>query len=107
MPSYIHKESHNEIIDASPAGRFFAEPVPTCLRFFANKDEEYRMLLPFVKDGLDRGNRAFHIIEDGRDADHLHRLSEVGIDVAAERVAGSSPSSWGHPALESILSSAG
>lgn len=43
-----------------PAGSLLSRFRHVC-GFFANKDEEYRMLLPFVKDGLDQGDRAFHI----------------------------------------------
>ena len=30
--------------------------------FFHNPDEEYRVLLPFIKDGFERGEKAFHIV---------------------------------------------
>src|SRR5207244_1002515 len=30
--------------------------------FFHNKEEEYRVLLPFIKEGFEQGDRAFHII---------------------------------------------
>lgn len=51
--------------------------------FFANKEEEYRVLLPFIKEGLEQGDRAFHIVDGGRHSDHLRRLEEGGVDVAA------------------------
>ena len=28
--------------------------------FFHTQDEKYRMLLPFIKEGFDRGEKAFH-----------------------------------------------
>jgi len=31
--------------------------------FFHNPDEEYRVLLPFIKDGFERGEKAFHIVD--------------------------------------------
>ena len=31
--------------------------------FFNNPDEEYRVLLPFIKEGFDRGHKAFHIVD--------------------------------------------
>ena len=54
--------------------------------FFHKKDEEYQVLLPFVKEGFEQGHKAFHIVDpEHRDA-HLRRLNEAGIDVAeAER----------------------
>jgi hypothetical protein len=54
--------------------------------FFHRKEEEYRVLLPFIKEGFDQGDRAFHIIDPRHRPEHLRRLHEVGIDVdEAER----------------------
>src|SRR6266487_4060784 len=40
--------------------------------FFRDPEEEYKVMLPFIKDGFDRGDRAFHIVDpvlrDGQDA---------------------------------------
>jgi hypothetical protein len=49
--------------------------------FFHSKDEEYRVLMPFVKAGFEQGDRAFHVVDPGHRADHLRRLEEEGIDV--------------------------
>jgi AcrR family transcriptional regulator len=44
--------------------------------------EADELLMPFIVDGMEAGDRAFHIVDPGfRDA-HLGRLSESGIDVA-------------------------
>ena len=51
--------------------------------FFHNRDEEYRVLLPFIRDGLERGQKAFHIVDPKLRKEHLERLSSGGIDVAA------------------------
>src|SRR6266478_8962285 len=54
--------------------------------FFHSKEEEYRVLLPFIKEGFDQGDRAFHIVDPRHRAEHLRRLQEERIDVAeAER----------------------
>jgi hypothetical protein len=54
--------------------------------FFNSREEEYRVLLPFIAEGFEQGDRAFHIIEDGHRAEHRRRLRETGIDVdEAER----------------------
>ena len=50
--------------------------------FFQNKEEEYRVLLPFIKEGFEQGDCAFHIVDGERHADHIRRLKEAGIDVA-------------------------
>ena len=49
--------------------------------FFNSIDEEHRVLRSFIKDGLDAGQRAFHIVDPELRADHLRRLGEAGIDV--------------------------
>jgi hypothetical protein len=54
--------------------------------FFHKKDEEYQVLLPFVKEGFEQGHKAFHIVDPTHRDEHLRRLREAGIDVAeAER----------------------
>jgi MEDS: MEthanogen/methylotroph, DcmR Sensory domain len=51
--------------------------------FFHSKEEEYNVLLPFIKEGFEQGDRAFHIIDGHRRQDHMRRLQETGIDTAA------------------------
>jgi hypothetical protein len=50
--------------------------------FFHSKEEEYRVLMPFVKDGFANGDRAFHIVDPEHRPTHLKRLEQEGIDVA-------------------------
>ena len=51
--------------------------------FFNSHDDHYRVLLPFIKDGFDSGEKAVHIIDPRRRADHIRRLSTIGIDATA------------------------
>jgi MEDS: MEthanogen/methylotroph, DcmR Sensory domain len=51
--------------------------------FFHSSDEEYRVLLPFIKEGFERGEKAFHIVDPRLREEHLRRLESVGIDVEA------------------------
>src|ERR1051325_6242229 len=54
--------------------------------FFNSPDEEYRVLLPFIKEGFERGEKAFHIVNPALRQEHLRRLESVGIDTdAAEK----------------------
>ena len=54
--------------------------------FFHHPDEEYAILLPFMREGLERGEKAFHIVDPQERADHFRRLQQGGIDGrAAER----------------------
>ncbi len=69
------------------AGSVLAAKRHVCA-FFHSADEEYRVLLPFIKEGFDRGEKAFHIVDPKLRDDHLKRLSSAGIDVTAAEQSG-------------------
>jgi len=56
--------------------------------FFNSADEEYRALLPFIKEGFDCGHRSFHIVDPELCDSHRQRLTSAGIDVAGAEYAG-------------------
>jgi len=56
--------------------------------FFANDEEEYRVLLPFIKEGLERGDKAIQVVNPQQRDEHLRRLDAAGIDSAAAQQAG-------------------
>jgi hypothetical protein len=56
--------------------------------FFHSRDEEYRVLLPFITDGIERGEKAFHIVDPELRADHVSRLAAADLDPAALESAG-------------------
>jgi hypothetical protein len=64
------------------AGAALTESRHVCA-FFHSRDEEYRVLLPFVKEGIERGEKAFHIVDPTHRQEHRRRLEEAGINVAA------------------------
>ncbi len=49
--------------------------------FFNTIDEEHRVLGSFYKDGIDRGEKAAHIMDPENREEHLKRPAEAGIDV--------------------------
>jgi hypothetical protein len=49
--------------------------------FFNSAEEEHRVLRSFFKDGFDRGDKAFHLVNPELREDHLKRLAEAGINV--------------------------
>jgi hypothetical protein len=51
--------------------------------FFNSKEEEYRVLIPFVREGFSAAQRAFHIVDPRHLGEHLDRLAASGIDVVA------------------------
>src|SRR5260370_23986347 len=48
--------------------------------FFNSTDEEHRVLRSFIKDGFDRGDKAFHLVDPEQREEHLRRLAEAGIN---------------------------
>ncbi len=48
--------------------------------FFANDDEEYRVLLPFIREGLFRGDKTVNVVNPEAREEHLQRLARAGID---------------------------
>jgi hypothetical protein len=62
------------------AGALFNRPRHICA-FFNSRDEEYRVMLPFIKEGFEEGHRAFHVVDSRRPDEHLRVLEESGIDV--------------------------
>jgi len=56
--------------------------------FFNNDEEEYRILLPFIMDGLDSGDKAVHVLNPEQRQDHLQRLASAGVDPAAAQQRG-------------------
>jgi len=53
--------------------------------FFHNRDEEYHVLLPLAKEGFERGEKVFHIVDPKHRPERMRRLEEVGISPAAAR----------------------
>jgi hypothetical protein len=56
--------------------------------FFHSRDEEYQVLVPFLKDGLEAGDKAFHIVDKKYRAERLSRLEANGVDTTAAEQAG-------------------
>ena len=53
--------------------------------FFHSREEEYRVLLPLAKEGFERGEKVFHIVDPEHRPERMRRLEEVGISSAAAR----------------------
>ncbi|HKV26598.1 MAG TPA: MEDS domain-containing protein [Candidatus Acidoferrum sp.] len=67
------------------AGSQLAETRHVCA-FFNSEEEEYRVLLPFIKGGFECGHKAVHVVNPQQRSEHIRRLVAAGIDpVAAER----------------------
>jgi hypothetical protein len=69
------------------AGSQLAETRHVCA-FFHNDEEEYRVLLPFMKQGFACGDKAVHVVNPGQREDHLRRLAAAGVDTASAEHSG-------------------
>jgi hypothetical protein len=69
------------------AGSVLSRSCHVCA-FFHSKSEEYEVLMPFIKEGFDRGDRAFHVVDPKQRSNHLRRLESEGIDVANAEATG-------------------
>ena len=56
--------------------------------FFHSAEEEARILLPFIKEGLARHEKAFHIVDPAVQAEYVARLDKAGIDMTAVQQTG-------------------
>ena len=63
------------------AGSQLAETRHACA-FFNSDEEEYRVLLPFIKDGFEDGHKAVHVVNTHQRNEHMRRLVVAGIDPA-------------------------
>jgi MEDS: MEthanogen/methylotroph, DcmR Sensory domain len=64
----------------SLAGSQLGETRHVCA-FFNNDEEEYRILLPFIRDGLKSGDKAVHVLNPEQRQDHLQRLTAADTEV--------------------------
>lgn len=48
--------------------------------FFHNDDQFYKVMLPFIREGFDAGDRAVHIVDPAKRERHMETLSKAGID---------------------------
>jgi hypothetical protein len=50
---------------------------------FNSQDDEYRVLLPFIRDGLEHGDCEVHVVAPSMRERHVERLRQAGIDLDA------------------------
>jgi MEDS: MEthanogen/methylotroph, DcmR Sensory domain len=74
-------ESTTAVRLPTPAARRFGH---VCA-FFHNREEEYRVLLPLAKEGFERGEKVFHIVDREHHPERMRRLNEAGVSATAAR----------------------
>jgi hypothetical protein len=50
--------------------------------FFTSRGDEEKVMLPFMKEGLDGGDRTVCIVDQNLRSERLRRLAETGFDIA-------------------------
>lgn len=73
--------------EISLAGSVLGRKRHICL-FFRDADEEYELLLPFIKEGFERGEKAFHVVSPKQRREHLRRLISGGINITDAQKSG-------------------
>ena len=56
--------------------------------FFRSSAEKYRVLMPFIREGMEQGDMAFHVVNPALRKEHTQRIAEGGIDAAQAEVDG-------------------
>jgi hypothetical protein len=56
--------------------------------FIDSRDQQYDILLPFLREGLEQNNKILNIVDPLHMADHCRRLSEGGFDVDSAKKKG-------------------
>jgi MEDS: MEthanogen/methylotroph, DcmR Sensory domain len=56
--------------------------------FFRTSAERYRVLMPFIREGMEQGDRAFHVVNPALRNEHTQRIAEAGIDAARAEIDG-------------------
>lgn len=68
----------------SLAGKKLTDVFHVCA-FFRSREEEYRVLSPFVSEGLEGGEKAIYIVDPAKQDEHARRLATAGIDLERHR----------------------
>lgn len=56
--------------------------------FFNSREEQDKVLMPFFREGYERGEKLFHIVDGRRHDEHLCACRAAGIDVDAAQASG-------------------
>lgn len=76
------------------AGRTLRNTRHVCA-FFHSKEEQNRVLMPFFKEGFDRGEKLFHVVDQRERDGHMDCCRAAGIDIdEAQRTGQLEVCSW-------------
>lgn len=75
---YIYKMKKQQPITI--CGETLYPPIHICA-FFDSRDEQYEVILPYIEEGLNNGEKVINILESDSHKGHRERLSNAGIPV--------------------------
>ena len=79
--------SNRQSANVQLAGSTLSPPAHCCA-FFSSAEEEFQVLLPFIRQGFEQGDKSFHIIDERRRGEYLDRLADTGTDVSGAEKSG-------------------
>src|SRR6266403_6137985 len=90
---YVIGSFHEEVTmtDTRKSVRLFGENLDEGMHictFFRTSAERYRVLMPFIREGMEQGDRAFHIVNPSLRSEHTQRIAKAGIDAERAEVEG-------------------
>ena len=69
------------------AGRTLKDTRHICA-FFHSKEEQNKILMPFFREGFERGEKLFHVVDGRHRTEHLCACRDAGIDVESGEQSG-------------------
>ncbi len=69
------------------AGRTLKKTRHICA-FFHSREEQDRVLMPFFKEGAERGEKLFHVVDARKHDEHVAACAQCGIDVDKAQASG-------------------
>lgn len=83
LGSTVHEEKTHMGVSNRPvrlAGSTLGRESHVCA-FFNGTDEAHTVLRSFIREGIDAGEKSFHLVDPEARDDHIKRLGDSGIDV--------------------------
>src|SRR5258708_18672538 len=56
--------------------------------FFHTSAERYRVLMPFIREGMEQGDRSFQIVNPSLRSEHTQHMAKAGIEAERAEVDG-------------------
>ncbi len=78
---------HESLAPIRLAGRTLSHTNHICA-FFNSPEEQYKILMPFFKDGYDQSEKLFHVVDSGLHEKHRCACQQGGIDVDKAEASG-------------------